>query len=239
MLLTFARDTFAHKIIQGSKIHTIRVDYNRRWVEGRRIDFWRGNPRNIRMKPFKFGVATCDKVVEIMLDLSSSNSMKWVMKIDGVRTEAWESGLSPFTLLAVQDGFTDAYEMRQFFPEKFNGRLIYWRGFQPFISLKRCQRTPDLRCSRHGNLLISTANFIGKNESSYLVKDLTAIFEFEVINPKDELEQKGEILTLSMFGEYCPPQSLRGYQLEELLSYPSNYRVKTIIDKGQPIRMVK
>ena len=64
-------------------------------------------------------------------------------------------------------------------------------------------------------------------------KRTTAITEFEIIAPTNELETIGEKLTLSMFGEYCPKKSLRGYSLLELLDHPAHYRVSKITMKGQ------
>lgn len=63
-------------------------------------------------------------------------------------------------------------------------------------------------------------------------KYYTAILEFEVINPTNDLETVGEILSLSSFGEYCPENSLRGYSLLFLLDHPKYYRVSKIIQQG-------
>lgn len=60
----------------------------------------------------------------------------------------------------------------------------------------------------------------------------TAILEFEVVNPTDELETVGEKLSLSPYGEYCPERSLRGYALLFLLDHPDHYRVSKIIMRG-------
>lgn len=60
----------------------------------------------------------------------------------------------------------------------------------------------------------------------------TAIKEFTVIKPMNDLEHVGEKLKLSLFGEYCPGRSLRGYQLEKLITNPKHYRVSKIIQKG-------
>jgi hypothetical protein len=60
----------------------------------------------------------------------------------------------------------------------------------------------------------------------------TAILEFEVIKPTNDMEQVGEILSLSSFGEYCPENSLRGYSLLFLLDQPKYYRVCKIVQKG-------
>lgn len=61
----------------------------------------------------------------------------------------------------------------------------------------------------------------------------TGILEFEVIAPTNDLEQIGEKLTLSKFGEYCPDNSLRGYNLLFLLDHTLHYRVSKIMMKGK------
>ena len=66
----------------------------------------------------------------------------------------------------------------------------------------------------------------------------TAILEFEVIKPTNEMETKGEKIKLSAFGEYCPDNSLRGYQLAYLLMRPKNYRPTKIVSKGQTANII-
>lgn len=61
----------------------------------------------------------------------------------------------------------------------------------------------------------------------------TAILEFEVIAPTNDMETVGEILELSNFGEYCPEKSMRGYQLLFLLDHPDHYRINKIIMQGK------
>lgn len=70
-----------------------------------------------------------------------------------------------------------------------------------------------------------------------LVDRYTCILEFEVVKPLDELETPGERLKLSMFGEYCPDNSLRGYSLHHLITNRSHYRVSKIIQKGEVIEI--
>jgi hypothetical protein len=65
----------------------------------------------------------------------------------------------------------------------------------------------------------------------------TSIIEFEVVKPQHELETEGERLKLSMFGEYCPDASLRGYELEELLTKPQHYRPKVIVQMGETVSL--
>jgi len=65
----------------------------------------------------------------------------------------------------------------------------------------------------------------------------TYIKSFRVIKPADELETVGEILTMSIFGEFCPANSLRGYSLYELISAPEHYEVYEIFQRGTTYRL--
>ena len=75
---------------------------------------------------------------------------------------------------------------------------------------------------------------MGASIEKPLLKNYTAIIEFEVVIP-DEFEKQGEILTLSTHGEYCPWGSLRGYSLEELLMNHTRYKPRRIIQNEQYI----
>ena len=61
----------------------------------------------------------------------------------------------------------------------------------------------------------------------------TAIIEFEVIAPTNDMEKVGEKLNLSMFGEFCPDNSLRGYSLLYLIDHPKHYRISKITMQGK------
>ena len=92
-----------------------------------------------------------------------------------------------------------------------------------------------LRTTRHGNDFIADvrrSSFHKPKKEQY-----TTILEFEVVKPQHELETVGERLKLSMFGEYCPDASLRGYELEELLMKPQHYRPKVIVQMGETISL--
>jgi hypothetical protein len=65
------------------------------------------------------------------------------------------------------------------------------------------------------------------------IAKLTTILEFEVVAPLNIMETKGEKFSLSIFGEYCPKCSSRGYSLLYLLDFPNNYRVSMIAQKGE------
>ena len=61
----------------------------------------------------------------------------------------------------------------------------------------------------------------------------TGILEFTIMQAHNEIETIGEVLSLSFFGEYCPPNSLRGYSLEFLLTHPEFYKASKIVDMEQ------
>jgi hypothetical protein len=91
------------------------------------------------------------------------------------------------------------------------------------------------RTTRHGNDFIADvrrSSFHKPKKEQY-----TTILEFEVVKPQHELETVGERLKLSMFGEYCPDTSLRGYELEELLLKPQHYRAKVIVQMGETVSL--
>jgi len=66
----------------------------------------------------------------------------------------------------------------------------------------------------------------------------TNISQFMVHTPSNKMEEQGEILYLSRFGEYCPSNSIRGYSLFHLITHPENYSIKTIIDQGKKIEII-
>lgn len=97
------------------------------------------------------------------------------------------------------------------------------------------KKNDTLRTTRHGNDFIadiSRSSFHKPKKEQY-----TTILEFEVVKPQHELETVGERLKLSMFGEYCPDASLRGYELEELLMKPQHYRPKVIVQMGETVSL--
>jgi hypothetical protein len=97
------------------------------------------------------------------------------------------------------------------------------------------KETKTLKTTQHGNDFI--ANVMRSSFHKPRKEQYTTIIEFEVVKPQHDLETVGERLKLSMFGEYCPDASLRGYSLEELLIKPKHYRVKVIIQMGETISL--
>ncbi len=122
MLLTFSNEKFMRRIIDGTKIWTIRADRGNRWKPGRSIQLWMHSPRNVRKNPFQFGTATAARVVQIKI--SKEN---WHVLILLENAKAWQK--MDFTRIATNDGFDDAQEFFDWFGE-FEGKLILWENLK-------------------------------------------------------------------------------------------------------------
>ena len=126
MLLTFSRDSFVEAIKAGKKIHTIRKDEKNRWKEGNTIQFWRGNPRNVKNNPYCFGTGKCTDVGYINIYPTSNRieisfyDSKWITFSD----------INALNDIAVDDGFKDWEDMKTWFKEDFKGKLIYFGEFE-------------------------------------------------------------------------------------------------------------
>ena len=122
MILSFSKENiekrnFKEKILNGTKIHTIREDKHNRWKETMSIQFYAMNPRNGGKK---FAEGIVDKVTRIIID--APNNKVSFPEINGYYIS------NPVILddLAKSDGFESWEEMKEFFPEYFEGKIIYW-----------------------------------------------------------------------------------------------------------------
>lgn len=131
MVLGFKKQ-FVAKILDGTKIHTIREDKNRRWKPGNDIHFATG----VRTKEYKqFHKGKCSKVDEIEIIWNHPfradfNSSSCVM-VDGkgyfsVIVNNRRLGYSEICQLAKNDGFSNVNEFAEWFNSSFKGRLIHW-----------------------------------------------------------------------------------------------------------------
>ena len=118
MILSF-QPQFVNKILNGSKLNTIRENKGDRFVKGTKIHFWRGNPRNVSVKPYQFGVGVVSEVLPIQI-LPNENK---VLLAGGPVLD-----LEAF---ARADGFTSWAAMRAFFPNDFEGSIIFWELCEP------------------------------------------------------------------------------------------------------------
>lgn len=129
MLLTFCRDSLVESILDFSKRQSIREDKSNRWKPGRKIHFWRGNPRNKRgnpeTDPYSFGTGVCldTKFVEIYCELN------FVRVGFGSLIPGFEiiRGKVLLDLFARKDGLENWQDMKTFFNNQtFRGKIILW-----------------------------------------------------------------------------------------------------------------
>lgn len=143
MILGF-KNRFVPKIINGTKIHTIREDSKMRWKEGRKINF----AVNVRTKNYnQFALGTCTKVEPIsirhydIIDIDKSTQLFRKMtetdlgiclKIRGVEKyiviniNDRDLRRDEIIKLTGNDGFDYVHDFFEWFNKDFKGRLIYW-----------------------------------------------------------------------------------------------------------------
>ena len=124
MILSFSHPVFENLIRQGVKTFTVREDKHNRWRSGMKIHFWKNSPRNPSKNPFPFGEGICNSVEYCFLSprknivkLSDINSPTDILLIDNIEM------LNSF---AVEDGFKNWENLKEFFNEEFEGKLIRW-----------------------------------------------------------------------------------------------------------------
>lgn len=116
MILSF-KHQFVPKILDGTKIHTIREDPHRRWRPGRKIHFATG----VRTKNYHcFKNGTCIYVQPIQFDLD-------LIRVGHPNDDTLHP-LSSETVdrLAKNDGFDSSIELFRWFAPHFKGFLIHW-----------------------------------------------------------------------------------------------------------------
>lgn len=126
MILSFSRDSFEGAIKARTKIHTIRRDEHNRWKTGMSIQFWRGNPRNVKSNPYQFGTGVVNRIGFIEI-YPTKNLIR--LSYAGVNYLP-VSDIRALNQLARNDGFRDWEEMKEWFTEDFTGKLIIWKDFE-------------------------------------------------------------------------------------------------------------
>jgi len=117
MILQFKK-RFVEKVLNGSKLNTIRANKGSRWKVGSIIHFWQGSPRNPSAEPYQFGLGKVTKILPIKINPKAN-----IVLLDGKQVKDLES-------FARADGFESWAEMFKFFPVNFSGSIIYWDGIQ-------------------------------------------------------------------------------------------------------------
>ena len=90
------------------------------------IQFWRGNPRNVKSNPYQFGTGVVEKV--LLIEIFPNKDMvrlSFDRNIFATITSAHK-----LNQLAVNDGFKDWEEMKEWFTEDFTGKLVIWKDLE-------------------------------------------------------------------------------------------------------------
>lgn len=128
MILPF-KSEFQQSILNGTKIHTIREDKNRRWRAGAKIHFATG-VRTKKYNQFKEGI--CTGCQHVFMTYAFNDVIQ--ISIDGRELFGFNERLE----FAKNDGFNSWEEFFDWFypiiqahPDKhFSGRVIHWTDFR-------------------------------------------------------------------------------------------------------------
>jgi hypothetical protein len=119
MILAF-KPQFVQPILDGSKIHTIRIDFHDRWKEERAIQMATG----VRTKDYKcFKEAVCSGVQYITMNALENNRLEvWI--------EGKELDFFLIDILARNDGFDGVLEFEKWFYPIVNDTPYYTQNFK-------------------------------------------------------------------------------------------------------------
>ena len=120
MILTFSKPQFEGLIKMGIKKHTIRRDKHDRWKVDMKIHFWMRNPRNVKNNPYLFGTGRVRKIETITMN----GNQVIIENAFGDRVHVNDADTRD--RLARDDGFDSWEQFREFFPDNFTGKIIYW-----------------------------------------------------------------------------------------------------------------
>lgn len=136
MILTFSLLQFKASIQAGLKITTIREDKKKRWKPSGLIHFWLHNPRNKWRypvgdpdRPHEFGRGYVEFIEDIEIYPKKGIIIISGKEGDNVYSHTYmrEPDLDS---IAVDDGFTNWRQMKQWFNEDFKGRRIHFKYVQ-------------------------------------------------------------------------------------------------------------
>ena len=119
MVLGFKKQ-FVPKILDGSKIHTIRRDEHRRWQKKVRIHFATG-VRTKDYNQFKVGVCKFNQAIH-----TNASERTVYLGLNGGMHKLSDKGID---LLAKNDGFDSTEAFWEWFNEDFSGVIVHWTDF--------------------------------------------------------------------------------------------------------------
>ena len=128
MVLSFNQN-FPEKILNGTKIHTIREDRHNRWKAGRSIQM---SILVRTSKQRKFADKECTGVQSIKITyIDNRGAVK--IEIDGNQLGIWhryiqENSVRPeaIELLAKNDGFESVEGFLKWFVRDFENKIVHW-----------------------------------------------------------------------------------------------------------------
>ncbi|WP_107037871.1 hypothetical protein [Brumimicrobium mesophilum] len=128
MVLSFNKLAFKYKILEESKIHTIRKDSEKQWHEGMDIHFWLGVPgkKESNPTPHQFATGKAKMVLEVYI-----HSKRNIVLIGGSSYGLQKAALEKF---AINDGFRSWEEMKAYFPEEGYYRIIYFKEVKDILN---------------------------------------------------------------------------------------------------------
>jgi hypothetical protein len=129
MILTF-NPQFIEPIKNGTKIHTIREDKTGRWKRDTKIQFWKGNPRNVKANPHQFATGICTRIKDIRIIFNPLEDVVWYGKFSISTKISLDS-------IAHSDGFENWNEMRNWFLKQYPG-ITEFKGKLIFFKLDGC-----------------------------------------------------------------------------------------------------
>ena len=117
---------FKEKILEGTKIHTIRADNADRWKAGRSIQMcYRGKNYSV-LEEFNKGLPHLQRCTGVQTIEINTTEKHAIIKIEGRQI-----GLAEHLLLAKYDGFEDVHEFYRWFKMvEFKGKLIHWTDYR-------------------------------------------------------------------------------------------------------------
>jgi hypothetical protein len=121
MILGF-KEQFKPLILSGQKIHTIRQDFNDRWIEGLKIHFATG-VRTDKYNCFKTGI--CTGIQKIQIKPLTETIIFMIDNKPVYFPEKYER-----EIIAKNDGFNSIQDFFKWFNKDFDGKIIYWTDFK-------------------------------------------------------------------------------------------------------------
>lgn len=115
MILSF-KEQLPEKIMNGTKIHSIRTDPHNRWKAGRKIHMATG----VRTKNYNcFNETVCTAVQSIHCSHDELGILRvWI--------DRYPLDYGTIKMLAANDGFGSVKDFRQWFNTDFKGKIIHW-----------------------------------------------------------------------------------------------------------------